>query len=94
MEIDKIVKILEGYEMHCGSGEYEFIHRKDYKALAEELNQAFSLAGVGRSKPKIDYKNLGYTYGDLFKETGERVFYEGKDITDEFVQTTEDKTLS
>ena len=25
---ERLIKILEGYEMHCASGEYEFIHRK------------------------------------------------------------------
>lgn len=42
MEIDKIIKLLEGYEMPCGSGEYDFIHRKDYQAIAKELQQAMN----------------------------------------------------
>ena len=42
MELNKIVELLEGYEMPCGSGEYDFIHRKDYQAIAKELQQAMN----------------------------------------------------
>ena len=42
MKTNEIVKLLEGYEMPCGSGEYDFIHRKDYKAIAKELQQAMN----------------------------------------------------
>tara|TARA_R110000803_G_scaffold22684_1_gene56268 strand:- start:462 stop:716 length:255 start_codon:yes stop_codon:yes gene_type:complete len=42
MDETKIVKLLEGYEMPCGSGEYEFIHQKDYQAIAKELLAAIN----------------------------------------------------
>ena len=40
---ERLIKILEGYEMHCASGEYEFIHRKDYPNLVKELLQAITV---------------------------------------------------
>jgi hypothetical protein len=69
MELNKIVELLEGYEMPCGSGEYDFIHRKDYQAIAKELQQAMNyipccteLCDCEIPKPKDPYNEIDKHY--------------------------------
>ena len=48
----------------------------------------FILNEVNRSKPSINYKDSEFSTVDLIKKTGERLFYKGKDITEEFIKNS------
>ena len=58
MDETKIVKLLKGYEMPCVSGEYEFIHQKDYQAIAKELLVAIAVTHCCKSDSEQLPKSL------------------------------------